>query len=94
MTLRGAQCLFVRLAWAMTVHRSQGSEYPAVILAYHHVAHAPMMDLGVLYTAMTRARQRFVLVTTPSALTMTAAKHARRQRWTGLATCLRELMGA
>ncbi len=93
-TLRGAQCLFVRLAWAMTVHRSQGSEYPAVILAYHHVAHAPMMDLGVLYTAMTRARRRFVLLTTPSALAMTAAKHARRQRWTGLATCLRELMGA
>ncbi|MDR1735258.1 MAG: ATP-dependent RecD-like DNA helicase [Oscillospiraceae bacterium] len=44
------------LAYALTVHKSQGSEYPAVVLAATR-GPAPLMTRRVLYTAMTRARQ-------------------------------------
>ena len=48
-------------AWAMTVHKAQGSEYRAVILALG--ASAPMlMTRDVLYTAVTRARELLILV--------------------------------
>ena len=48
-------------AWAMTVHKAQGSEYRAVILALGNSA--PMlMTRDVLYTAVTRARELLILV--------------------------------
>ena len=48
-------------AWALTVHKAQGSEYRAVILAL--AASAPMlMTRAVLYTAVTRARELLILV--------------------------------
>lgn len=45
----------LELAYALTVHKSQGSEYPAVVLAITR-GPAPLMTRRVLYTAMTRAR--------------------------------------
>ena len=48
-------------AWAMTVHKAQGSEYRAVILALS--GSSPMlMTRGVLYTAVTRAKELLILV--------------------------------
>ena len=47
-------------AYAMTVHKAQGSEYRAVMLAARWRAHAA--DPGVLYTAITRARELLVIV--------------------------------
>lgn len=46
----------LELAYALTVHKSQGSEYPAVVLALTR-GPAPLMTRRVLYTAMTRARE-------------------------------------
>ena len=48
-------------AWAMTVHKSQGSEYRAVILALNSGAQS-LMNRGVLYTAVTRAKELLIIV--------------------------------
>ena len=55
------------LGYAITVHKSQGSEYPAVIMPIT-TQHAIMLQRNLLYTAMTRARQLVVLVGTEEAV--------------------------
>lgn len=66
-------------AWAITVHKAQGSEYRAVILALADVPHT-LLTRGVLYTAITRARELFIVVGSEELLTRMTAndKHARR----------------
>ncbi|MBM3215212.1 ATP-dependent RecD-like DNA helicase [Candidatus Poribacteria bacterium] len=49
------------LAYAVTVHKSQGSEYPAVVLGLH-TQHYVMLRRNLLYTAITRARRLVVIV--------------------------------
>ena len=92
-TLRGVQCLMLRLAWAVTVHRSQGSEFPHVVLAYDDHAHAGMLDPGVLYTAITRASRRLTLVGSRAAIRTTQSRAMRRGRHTGLAEQIRRAAG-
>jgi exodeoxyribonuclease V alpha subunit len=55
------------LGYAITVHKSQGSEYPAVILPVI-TRHYVMLQRNLLYTAITRARQLVVLVGSPKAI--------------------------
>ncbi len=55
------------LAYAMTIHKSQGSEYPAVILPVH-TQHYIMLQRNLLYTGITRGRKLVVLVGTTKAL--------------------------
>ena len=57
----------LQLAYAATVHKSQGSEYPAVVVPVH-TQHFVMLQRNLLYTAVTRARQLVVLVGTRKAL--------------------------
>jgi len=57
----------LQLAYAATVHKSQGSEYPAVVIPVH-TQHFVMLQRNLLYTAVTRARQLVVLVGTRKAL--------------------------
>lgn len=45
----------IELAYAITVHKSQGSEYPAVVLLFHH-SHGLMLRRNLFYTAATRAK--------------------------------------
>jgi exodeoxyribonuclease-5/exodeoxyribonuclease V alpha subunit len=87
-----------RLAWAMTVHRAQGSEYPAVVLVYDHRAHGrfatlpeyalatigPMLDRRVLYTAITRCKAHLTLVGTIEAVRRTATRASYSGRHTSL----------
>lgn len=93
--LSGVQLFNLRLAWAITVHRSQGSEWPTVVVLYHDT-HDRMLDTQLLYTALTRARQRFVLIGTRRALATTARRRAdsSRARSTGLARQLRDAVAA
>ena len=49
------------LAYAATVHKSQGSEYPAVIVPVH-TQHYVMLQRNLLYTAVTRGKRLVVLV--------------------------------
>jgi exodeoxyribonuclease V alpha subunit len=72
------------LAYAMTVHKSQGSEYPCVILPVHTV-HYPMLQRNLLYTALTRARQLLVVVGTRKAIAIATRNDAITRRYSGLA---------
>ena len=70
-------------AYAVTVHKAQGSEYRAVILAA--VEAAPMLlTRGVLYTAMTRARELLILVGDEAVLARMAANDRQQRRYSGL----------
>ena len=69
----------LQLAYAATVHKSQGSEYPAVVIPVH-TQHFVMLQRNLLYTAVTRARRLVVLVGARKALAMAVrnAEVARR----------------
>lgn len=87
--LRGVQTTNMMLAFCATVHRAQGSEYPVVVVAYHS-SHGGMLDRRLLYTAVTRARQRVVLCADRIALANLASSNQHRMaRTTGLAVRLR-----
>ena len=72
------------LAYAMTVHKSQGSEYPCVILAMH-TTHYPMLQRNLLYTAFTRAKRLLVVVGTKKAIAIATRNDAIRRRYSRLA---------
>ncbi len=74
-------------AYAITVHKSQGSEYPIVIMPITDVA--PMlMTRNLLYTAVTRAKQMAVLVGREAALMQMVNNKQENLRYTGLKTQL------
>lgn len=70
-------------AYAITVHKSQGSEFKAVVIA-HNREHAFMLQRNLLYTAMTRAKEKVILVGEPAALNMAIQKVAALERQTKL----------
>ena len=70
-------------AYAMTVHKSQGSEYRAVIFVSAPAAPG-LMVRGVLYTAITRARELLILVGDDASLGKMAANDRRTRRYSGL----------
>ncbi len=70
-------------AFAASVHKAQGSEYPAVVLALLP-QHYMLLQRNLLYTAVTRARQLCVIVGNRKAIAM-AVKNAKvGKRWSGL----------
>lgn len=76
-------------AYAASVHKAQGCEFPAVViplLAQHYM----MLQRNLLYTAVTRARQLVVLVGSPQAVAMAVHNHRIARRNTRLAMRLRE----
>ena len=70
-------------AWAMTVHKSQGSEYRAVILS---VAGTPpqLQYRGILYTAVTRARELLIAVGDDTVVYHMIDNHKQARRYSGL----------
>jgi exodeoxyribonuclease V alpha subunit len=70
-------------AYAITVHRSQGSEYPAVVIPVTMSAY-PMLRRNLLYTAITRARRLVVLVGSRQALGIAVRTAGTGRRHTGL----------
>ena len=79
----------LQLAYAMSVHKSQGSEYPMVILALVP-GHYIMLQRNLLYTAVTRARQKVLLVGTKAALQTAVLNDRTRKRYSLLAERLQE----
>lgn len=76
------------LAYACTIHRAQGSEYPCVVMplvAQHYL----LLRRTLLYTAITRAKRLCVLVGDPRALRQAVENSQRAARFTGLAERLR-----
>ena len=73
----------LELAYAVTVHKAQGSEYRAVVLVTLPAAPA-LMVRGVLYTGVTRARELLVVVGDDAALSRMAANDRQQRRYSGL----------
>ena len=71
-------------AYAATVHKAQGSEFPAVIVPVH-TQHYVLLQRNLLYTALTRARTLAVLVGTRRALAIAVGRQDSRRRITTLA---------
>jgi exodeoxyribonuclease V alpha subunit len=79
------------LAYATSIHKSQGSEYPAVVIPLF-TSHFVMLSRNLLYTAVTRAKKLCVLVADPRALSLALAETRKEERMTGLSVRLeREL---
>lgn len=74
-------------AYAVTVHKAQGSEYRAVILALSDVPPS-LLSRGVLYTAITRARELFILVGSGELTAQMAANDRQARRYSALRTRL------
>jgi len=73
----------LEIAYAVTVHKSQGSEYRAVVLSA--VDTVPrLLTRGVLYTAITRARELLVIVGTEAAVAKMTANDRQTKRYSGL----------
>lgn len=78
----------ITLAYATTIHKSQGSEFPAVIIPVH-TQHWIMLQRNLIYTALTRARRLACLVGTRKALRRAVANATKQQRY----TALKEMIG-
>ena len=81
------------LAYAISIHRAQGSEFPVVVLPLT-TQHYVMLQRNLLYTAITRAKQMIVIVGTPKALKLAIANDKVAQRYTTLKERLRGAVGA
>ena len=73
----------VDLAYAQTVHKAQGSEYRCVVMAAMPAAQS-LMVRGVLYTALTRAREMLVVVGDDAAIRAMAENDRQQRRYSGL----------
>jgi exodeoxyribonuclease V alpha subunit len=71
------------LAYAISVHKSQGSEYEAVIIPIM-TQHFPLLQRNLLYTAITRGKELVILIGTPKALSIALHNDKPRQRLSGL----------
>ena len=82
----------LELSYSITVHKSQGSEYPVVVIPMYSCA--PMlMTRNLLYTAVTRAQKMVVLVGGERAVQMMVENSRRPMRYTGLKAALCHYMG-
>ncbi len=73
------------LAYAISIHKSQGSEYAAVVIPLL-TSHFVMLSKNLVYTAVTRAKKLCILVADPRALRLALAEDRREERLTRLAT--------
>ena len=71
------------LAYATTIHKSQGSEYPAVVIPLT-TQHYPMLQRNLLYTAVTRGKRLVVVVGQRKALAIAVKGSGSRRRWSKL----------
>lgn len=77
------------LAWALTVHRAQGSQFPAVVAPWS-TQYAVMLSRALLYTAVTRAQRLCVLVGEKRAVSMALARSEERRRNSALAERIKD----
>ena len=78
------------LAYAISIHKSQGSEYAAVVIPLH-TSHYLMLHRSILYTAVTRGKEQVVLVGSRRALAMAIRNVRVERRFTGLKEKLKEI---
>jgi exodeoxyribonuclease V alpha subunit len=80
------------LAYACSIHKAQGSEYPCVVIPLH-TQHYMMLQRNLLYTGITRGRRLVVLVGSRRALALAVKNNRLQERNTRLAERLREIAG-
>lgn len=78
----------LQLAYAITIHKSQGSEFPVVIIPIS-TQHFVMLQKNLVYTALTRAKKLAIFVGTKKALQLAATTQVSQLRRTNLQTLLR-----
>jgi exodeoxyribonuclease V alpha subunit len=71
------------LAYVLSIHKSQGSEFPCVVIPLH-TQHYMMLQRNLLYTAVTRGKKLVVLVGTKKALGMAVRRQETTRRYTAL----------
>jgi len=81
----------LELAYAITIHKSQGSEYPAVVIPVYPGPRM-LMTRNLIYTAVTRARACVCLVGQPQVFQTMVDNELEQQRYTGLEERIREIM--
>lgn len=79
------------LAYAISVHKSQGSEYPAVVIPVL-TQHYLLLQRNLIYTAVTRGKRLVYLVGTKKALSIAIRNNKTRERYSMLAQRLKEAM--
>lgn len=89
----GGELDALTLAYATTVHKSQGSEYPAVVIPFL-LPHFVMLSRNLLYTAITRARKLCVLVADRKAIRLALSEIRREERHTALARRLADVVNS
>ena len=82
----------LELSYAVTIHKAQGSEYPAVVIP---LLRGPrmLMNRNLLYTAVTRARSLVVLIGDPAVMNEMIDNTREARRYTSLALRIREVCG-
>jgi exodeoxyribonuclease V alpha subunit len=75
------------LAYATTIHKAQGSEYPAIVIPLT-TQHYPMLQRRLIYTGITRGRRLVIVVGQARALAMAVKGERDGRRWTRLAEAL------
>jgi len=85
-----AECRDLLPAWALTVHKAQGSEYRAVVLCLAN-AHRPLLRRELVYTAASRAKEALIVISPPSAMRVAVETVGNDRRCTTLARRLAPL---
>ncbi len=70
-------------AYAVSIHKSQGSEYPVVVIPLH-ISHYLLLQRNLIYTGVTRAKQLLVIVGTRKAMSIAIRNNKTLGRFTGL----------
>lgn len=73
----------IALSYAVTIHKSQGSEYPCVVIPVH-TQHYPMLQRNLIYTGLTRGRRLVIMVGTRKALAIGVKRVQSQERVTTL----------
>ena len=73
----------ITLAWATSIHKSQGSEYPVVILPLY-TQHYVMLSRNLFYTGLTRAKRLALIVGSEKAIAIAVKQVKQQQRYTRL----------
>lgn len=73
----------VALAYATTIHKAQGSEYPVIVIPFM-MQHFPMLKRNLLYTGITRGKSLVVVIGEKKAIAITVKDHHTKRKYTKL----------
>jgi exodeoxyribonuclease V alpha subunit len=79
----------VSLAYAITIHKAQGSEFPAVVIPVA-MQHYMLLQRNLIYTGITRAKRLLVVVGQKKAMGLAVRNDQARKRYSGLLSSLKE----